>query len=101
MDGDGLMDIGGNDYDDNDILTANIENEEETQLMLESSRLNISYIENDSTKQFRDLLNTTVFDPLQINETDGKSRIETVEQVDTYEDLCRQHMVLMMHQLYL
>lgn len=86
------MDIGEDDYD-NDILTANIDNEEEKQQMLESSRLNVSYTENDYSRRFKDLLNTTVFDPLQVNDIDGRSRIETNEQGDTYEDLCRQHMV--------
>ena len=80
--------------DEGDILTANIDNEEEKQQMLESSRLNISYVENDYSKQFKDLLNTTMFDPLQMNDTDGKSRIDITEQQgDTYEDLCRKHMV--------
>lgn len=80
--------------DEGDILTANIDNEEEKQQMLESSRLNISYVENDYSKQFKDLLNTTMFDPLQMNDTDGKSRLDITEQQgDTYEDLCRKHMV--------
>ena len=89
FDAGGLMDIG----DDDDILEANVENEEETQKILESSRVNISFSETDTSQRFRDLLNTTVFDPLQMNDMDGRSRIETGEQGDTYEDLCRQHMV--------
>ena len=40
--------------DEGDILTANIDNEEEKQQMLESSRFNICYIENDYSKQFKD-----------------------------------------------
>ena len=76
------------------ILTANIDNEEERQQLLENSRLNISYIENDSTRQFKDLLNTSMFDPLQMNDMDGRSRMDVAEQQgDTYEDLCRKHMV--------
>lgn len=89
FDAGGLMEMD----EDEDILEANVVNEEETQKMLESSRLNVSFAENDVSQRFHDLLNTTMFDPLQLNDTEGRSRIETAETGDTYEDLCRQHMV--------